>query len=197
MTTHPRPEPPVPIAPSHRRSWRALWRRCSCGLTEPCIDRITSPLPPSEPAAQRSAAAPSEPVAARTSSASGSAAARSAATLQPHAGPSARHRAGRPGEPDAPPVPLLRPPAAAPVRQDTLLQPGPRHRRSSDAQRGRAGGLTPGQAMRTRASMPSPAARRYVTPSIAGWPDAPGLAAAPASSPFARKRQRVMPGVRA
>jgi hypothetical protein len=35
---------PVPWAPLHRRSWRTLWRRCSCGLPEPCVDRaLTAP----------------------------------------------------------------------------------------------------------------------------------------------------------
>ena len=45
MHTQPRPEPPVPIAPIHRRSWRTLWRRCSCGLSEPCVDRLTTARP--------------------------------------------------------------------------------------------------------------------------------------------------------
>jgi len=47
MTTHHRPIPPVPVTPAHRRSWRTLWRRCSCGLAEPCVDRLTMsrPLP--------------------------------------------------------------------------------------------------------------------------------------------------------
>jgi hypothetical protein len=30
---------PVPISPAHRRNWRRLWRRCSCGLPAPCVDR--------------------------------------------------------------------------------------------------------------------------------------------------------------
>ena len=58
MTTNHRPIPPVPITPTHRRSWRTLWRRCSCGLAEPCVDRLTmskplpvaaDPLPPTTP----------------------------------------------------------------------------------------------------------------------------------------------------
>ena len=59
MHTQPRPEPPVPIAPIHRRSWRTLWRRCSCGLSEPCVDRLTTaqPIPgprsDADPAADR------------------------------------------------------------------------------------------------------------------------------------------------
>lgn len=40
---------PVPLAPLHRRSWRTLWRRCSCGLPEPCVDRVTTPAPPPPP----------------------------------------------------------------------------------------------------------------------------------------------------
>jgi hypothetical protein len=31
---------PVPHEPSHRRAWRSLWRRCSCGLPAPCVDRL-------------------------------------------------------------------------------------------------------------------------------------------------------------
>ena len=42
MTTRRRTTPPVPMSPIHRRSWRSLWRRCSCGLKEPCIDRLTA-----------------------------------------------------------------------------------------------------------------------------------------------------------
>lgn len=42
MTTRRRTTPPVPMSPIHRRSWRSLWRRCSCGLKEPCIDRLTT-----------------------------------------------------------------------------------------------------------------------------------------------------------
>lgn len=45
--------PPVPIGPLHRRTWRTLWRRCTCGLPEPCVDRLTTtPLPPVPPAEQ-------------------------------------------------------------------------------------------------------------------------------------------------
>ncbi|MBB4760378.1 hypothetical protein BJ971_000934 [Actinoplanes digitatis] len=36
---------PVPHGPSHRRMWRSLWRRCSCGLPAPCVDRLV-PAPP-------------------------------------------------------------------------------------------------------------------------------------------------------
>jgi hypothetical protein len=60
MTTRRRTTPPVPMSPIHRRSWRSLWRRCSCGLKEPCIDRLTTPVlflpadqpPPSPPPVQ-------------------------------------------------------------------------------------------------------------------------------------------------
>jgi hypothetical protein len=42
---------PVPVTPTHRRDWRTLWRRCSCGLTCPCVDRLVPvkrrPFPPS------------------------------------------------------------------------------------------------------------------------------------------------------
>ena len=34
---------PVPHEPSHRRAWRSLWRRCSCGLPAPCVDRLVPP----------------------------------------------------------------------------------------------------------------------------------------------------------
>jgi hypothetical protein len=41
---------PVPHEPSHRRIWRSLWRRCSCGLPAPCVDRLVPaprlPFPP-------------------------------------------------------------------------------------------------------------------------------------------------------
>lgn len=36
---------PVPHEPSHQRTWRSLWRRCSCGLPAPCVDRLV-PAPP-------------------------------------------------------------------------------------------------------------------------------------------------------
>jgi hypothetical protein len=68
MTTRRRTTPPVPMSPIHRRSWRSLWRRCSCGLKEPCIDRLTTsalylptdqePPPPPPPPAQRQAPRP-------------------------------------------------------------------------------------------------------------------------------------------
>ncbi len=35
----------VPVEPQHRRTWQSLWRRCSCGLPAPCIDRLV-PAPP-------------------------------------------------------------------------------------------------------------------------------------------------------
>jgi hypothetical protein len=46
MTTR-RRTTPVPVGPIHRRLWRTLWRRCSCGLPAPCIDRrLPAPAPP-------------------------------------------------------------------------------------------------------------------------------------------------------
>jgi hypothetical protein len=37
---------PVPLGPIHRRLWRTFWRRCSCGLSAPCIDRrVPAPVP--------------------------------------------------------------------------------------------------------------------------------------------------------
>jgi hypothetical protein len=37
---------PVPLGPIHRRLWRTFWRRCSCGLPAPCIERrIPAPVP--------------------------------------------------------------------------------------------------------------------------------------------------------
>jgi hypothetical protein len=53
---------PVPYEPSHRRTWRSLWRRCSCGLPSPCVDRLVPapplPFPPNRvsPADRRSTA---------------------------------------------------------------------------------------------------------------------------------------------
>jgi hypothetical protein len=53
---------PVPIGPLHRRTWRTLWRRCTCGLPEPCVDRLTTtPLPPVPPAVQPNPSFPSTP----------------------------------------------------------------------------------------------------------------------------------------
>lgn len=41
---------PVPHEPSHRRLWQSWWRRCSCGLRAPCVDRLVPaprlPFPP-------------------------------------------------------------------------------------------------------------------------------------------------------
>jgi hypothetical protein len=34
---------PVPLGPTHKRAWRSLWRRCSCGLPAPCVDRRVPP----------------------------------------------------------------------------------------------------------------------------------------------------------
>jgi hypothetical protein len=40
----------VPYGPAHKRQWRTLWRRCSCGLPAPCVDRLVPaprlPFPP-------------------------------------------------------------------------------------------------------------------------------------------------------
>jgi hypothetical protein len=50
MTSRRRPTQPVPLQPTHRRSWRTLWRRCTCGLAAPCVDRLVParkrPYPP-------------------------------------------------------------------------------------------------------------------------------------------------------
>jgi len=45
MTSSRRSTEPVPLSPAHRRTWRTLWRRCSCGLPAPCVDRLV-PAPP-------------------------------------------------------------------------------------------------------------------------------------------------------
>lgn len=38
---------PVPVCSIHRRLWRTFWRRCSCGLPAPCVDRpVSVPVPP-------------------------------------------------------------------------------------------------------------------------------------------------------
>ena len=43
---------PVPHEPSHRRLWQSWWRRCSCGLRAPCVDRLVPaprlPFPPAQ-----------------------------------------------------------------------------------------------------------------------------------------------------
>jgi hypothetical protein len=46
MTSSRRSTVPVPLSPAHRRTWRTLWRRCSCGLPAPCVDRL---VPASQP----------------------------------------------------------------------------------------------------------------------------------------------------
>jgi len=43
MTRSHRSPSPVPLQPTHRRNWRTFWRRCTCGLTAPCVDRIVPP----------------------------------------------------------------------------------------------------------------------------------------------------------
>jgi hypothetical protein len=47
MTSRRQTTSPVPLGPLHRRTWQSLWRRCSCGLAAPCVDRLVpaSPLP--------------------------------------------------------------------------------------------------------------------------------------------------------
>jgi hypothetical protein len=50
MTSRRRRVPPIPFQPTHRRSWRTLWRHCTCGLAAPCVDRLVPatqlPYPP-------------------------------------------------------------------------------------------------------------------------------------------------------
>jgi hypothetical protein len=99
MTTSRRPVDPVPITPSHRRTWRSLWQRCSCGLTAPCVDRLTSPSPLVEPP-RTSAPTQSRPPA------------RVPAPARPPA------PAPDPARPPAPaPAPAARPHAPAPARR--------------------------------------------------------------------------------
>lgn len=47
MTRRRKATSPVPLGPAHRRDWRAFWRRCTCGLGTPCVDRLVpaAPLP--------------------------------------------------------------------------------------------------------------------------------------------------------
>jgi|SRR4051812_13063791 hypothetical protein len=47
MTRRRKTTAPVPLGPLHRRTWQSLWRRCSCGLAAPCVDRLVpaTPLP--------------------------------------------------------------------------------------------------------------------------------------------------------
>jgi hypothetical protein len=60
MTRRRRSTLPVPVTPAHRRTWRSLWRRCSCGLAAPCVDRLAPaparPYPP-RPGKHRASAA--------------------------------------------------------------------------------------------------------------------------------------------
>jgi len=183
MHIQPRPEPPVPITPIHRRSWRTLWRRCSCGLNEPCVDRLTTAQPLPDPRSGAESAA--DPTAGIVPG-----------NADPHGGepPQRNEPRGRiyltPAPRQRPPVedvaPALggsaaaaqrpaaaHPPASPPVRfRTTAKQPafprrsdtdpsrspgssglplGPTGRpiRTSDAELGRAGLLTPGQASRS------------------------------------------------
>jgi hypothetical protein len=116
MTTPTGPVDPVPITPAHRRTWQTLWRRCSCGLPAPCVDRRTAvpptaartspPVPPFAGAESRPAP-PSPPSAAFP-------------PPVPHAAPAARATA--PASRD------LRPPLVAPV--DAPVRPLTTARRS-------------------------------------------------------------------
>ncbi len=122
MTSRRRTTTPVPMSPIHRRSWRSLWRRCSCGLKEPCIDRLTTSalyLPTDQP--------PSPPVQDATSAPIPDGAVTNVG----------RARAG-----EYAPVYLLgRPPGPANVRRSVSARvPVP--------QPGRAGNLTPAQTQR-------------------------------------------------
>jgi hypothetical protein len=47
MTRRRQTPKPVPLTPTHRRDRRTFWRRCTCGLTCPCVDRLVpaTPLP--------------------------------------------------------------------------------------------------------------------------------------------------------
>jgi len=47
MTRRRQATKPVPLTPTHRRDCRTFWRRCTCGLTSPCVDRLVpaTPLP--------------------------------------------------------------------------------------------------------------------------------------------------------
>ena len=153
MTTRRRTTGPVPMSPIHRRSWRSLWRRCTCGLKEPCIDRLTTaalylptdqkPPPPPEPPTTRPPEIPPVHIGLRPPVPTdrqpergmcGTARRHSEATRAPQP-PSAEHadvifldRTARP-----PRLTRVRPSASArvPVRQP-----------------GRAGSLTPAQARR-------------------------------------------------
>ena len=45
MTRRRQTPEPVPLTPTHRRDWRTFWRRCTCGLTSPCVDRLVPATP--------------------------------------------------------------------------------------------------------------------------------------------------------
>ena len=65
MTRRRQTSKPVPLTPTHRRDWRTFWRRCACGLTSPCVDRLVPatprPFPPRTATAIRpSAGCPEE-----------------------------------------------------------------------------------------------------------------------------------------
>lgn len=53
MTRRRQSIPLIPVTPAHRRTWQSLWRRCSCGLSAPCVDRLAPaaqpPFPPRPP----------------------------------------------------------------------------------------------------------------------------------------------------
>src|SRR3954447_26981969 len=64
MTRRRQTSKPVPLAPTHRRDWRTFWRRCTCGLTSPCVDRLVPatprPFPPRTATATHLSAGPVE-----------------------------------------------------------------------------------------------------------------------------------------
>src|SRR3954452_22515598 len=64
MTRRRQTPKPVPLTPTHRRDWRPFWRRCTCGLTSPCVDRLVPatprPFPPRTATATHLSAGPVE-----------------------------------------------------------------------------------------------------------------------------------------
>jgi len=140
MTTRRRTIPPVPMSPIHRRSWRSLWRRCSCGLKEPCVDRLTTPTlylpmdqdpPPAPPPPP-----PVQPQASRHPDGSiGQVDGNAAGLTVRRAGPDDGYAAAVPLDRTA------RPPGSARMRRSASARVPVR-------QPGRAGSLTPAQARR-------------------------------------------------
>lgn len=115
MSRRQRHTPLVPLAPAHRRTWRSFWRRCSCGLKAPCVDRLVPAPALPFPARTIPAAAPFSPPAALIAPPYPADAAPAEPLLPPHPNPAAPSH-----PPHASPPPPAEP-AAAPDRPHVNL----------------------------------------------------------------------------